>query len=163
MRTFKLILIAIFLIILQTVVLSRLKVFGVSTDLPIAFAALLAYLRGPREGFWFGALAGFSADVFSPERFVFAAAVSLACFVLGLLKNKFFSEEEAVMFIFVFAGTFFSYLFGSWILTGLYGKALSGAWALMFSVSLLNTLFTPYLKALILKAENADDGQRIKI
>ena len=153
----------VFLVLLQTVVLSRLKVFGVSVDLPIAFAALLAYIGGPREGFWFGALAGFSADVFSPERFVFVAAVSLTCFILGVLKERFFSEEEAVMFVFVFFGTFFSYFLSSWILTGLYGKELSGAWPLIFLVSLLNTLFTPYLKALTVKAEDTYYGRRIKI
>ena len=153
----------VFLIIFQTVVLSRLRVLGVSADLPIAFAALLAYIHGPREGFWFGAFAGFSADVFSPERFVFAAAVPLTCFVLGILKERFFSEEETVMFVFVFAGTFFSCLSASWVLTGLYGKGLSSAWMSMIIVSFLNMLFTPYLKALISKAENIDDGRRLKI
>jgi len=153
----------VFLIVLQTVVLSRLKLFGVSADLPVAFAALLAYIYGPREGFWFGALAGFFADVISPEKFVFVVAVSLTCFILGMLKDRFFNEEEIVMFVFVFAGTFFSYLCGSWMLTGLYGKALSEAWALMFFVSLFNTLFTQYLKVLISKVVNTDDGRRIKI
>lgn len=156
-------LIMLFLIVFQTIVLSRLRIFGISADLPVAFAVLLAYIGGPREGFWFGALAGFSADVFSPERFVFVVAVSLTCFFLGILKERFFSEEETIMFFFVFAGTFLSYLFGSWMLAGLYDKALSGAWVMILSVSLLNAFFTPYLKALILKADNTDDGQRIKI
>ncbi len=163
MRILKLFLIMFFLVILQTVLLSRLSVLGVSSDLPIAFACLAAFLIGPREGFWLGALAGFSADVFSPEKFVFAITVSLTCFVLGLLKERFFNEEDFVMFAFVFVGTFLSYLCGSWILSGLYGKEIFGTWTVILTVSLLNTLFTPYLKALIFKSESTGNGQRIKI
>lgn len=163
MRIFKLVLVMVFLIVFQTVVLSRLTLFGLSTDLPLAFAVLLSYMKGPREGFWFGALAGFSADVFSPERFVFAAAVPMTCFILGVLKEKFFSEEEAVMVVFVFAGTFFSYLSVSWMLSGIYDKPLSGGVWMIILVSLLNSLFTPYLKELIFKAEHENDGRRIKI
>ena len=149
----------LFLVVFQTVVLSRITVFGASLDLPVAFACLAAFMFGQREGFWLGVFAGVSADVFSPERFVLAMAVPLTCFLLGLLKERFFSEEETTMFAFVFGGTFFSYLSASWILTGLYAKDMSWTWPVIIVVSVLNALFTPYLKALIIRAESINDGK----
>jgi rod shape-determining protein MreD len=163
MRDLKLVLLMFFLAVLQSVVLSRVTVFGVSADLPIAMAALLAFLKGPREGFWFGALAGLLSDALSPAVFTVVVSASMTCFLLGLLKERFFSEEEPVMFVFVFAGTFFTYLATSWLLSGILGRPLSGVWQVIFLVSAINVLFTPYLKALLNKAESEENGRRLKI
>lgn len=163
MRDLKLAAFILFLAVLQSVVLSRVPLLGAYIDLPIAMTALLAFTGGPRDGFWYGAFAGLLSDALSPERFVFAVSAALSCFLLGLLRDLLFSDEEPVMFLFVFMGTIFTYLMSSWMLSGIYGRPLSSVWQIVLCVSLLNTLFTPYLKALSRKAESAEDGQRLKI
>jgi len=157
MRIFKTVLFLIFLIVFQMVVLSRISIFGINVDLPVAFVVLLSFFKGPRDGFWYGAFLGFMMDIFSSIPFVFVVSIPIVCLVCGMLKDKLFKEDEAVMFVFVFAGTFLVYLASSIVFSRFYGVNSSDLWLSCFGVSILNTLFVPVLKMSLYKIEGLSD------
>lgn len=86
----KVVLLVIIAVILQTVLVSRVSVMGISADLFLIFTVIMAISRGPTGGCVFGFFAGLAADVaYLAPLGVRAFVYVVTGYALGLLAERF--------------------------------------------------------------------------
>ena len=88
-RTIRLALLLILLVVLQTTVFPHLRIAGVVPDLGLVAAVAIAVRYGPELGAGFGFAAGFASDVFLQTPLGLAAlAVGLTAYLVGAMQGS---------------------------------------------------------------------------
>lgn len=88
-RTVRLALLLILLVVLQTTVFPHLRIAGVVPDLGLVAAVAIAMRYGPELGASFGFAAGLASDLFLQTPLGLAAlAVGLTAYLVGSLQNS---------------------------------------------------------------------------
>ncbi len=146
MRQIRLIALTIILLLLQSVVFSRLTLFGSTTDLPLIFVILVGILAGKREGFIYGALAGFLADIASGTAYFSLFILPLFGFMSGFMKEAVVSEDSAVLYAVIFAFSFLSVFLRGWLLNNYMGADLTGLVPVSLVSAAMNAIVSPALK-----------------
>jgi rod shape-determining protein MreD len=128
--------------ILQSTLVSHFRVWGVFADLPLLLVVSWALLRGSREGFVWGFIAGVAVDLFSGAPFG-AATFSLmaAGFLSGLSQSTVFRSQLLLpLLVMLLATVVYDILF------------LLVVWISGYSVSWLDSLFRLVLPSAVLNA-----------
>jgi rod shape-determining protein MreD len=88
-RTVRLALFLVLIVVVQTTVMPHLRVFGVVPDLGLVVAVALAVRYGPETGAAFGFAAGLAADAFLQTPLGLSAfAYGMTAYVVGVLQNS---------------------------------------------------------------------------
>ncbi|ACX52633.1 rod shape-determining protein MreD [Ammonifex degensii KC4] len=96
MQTFILLLLIGFSLLLQTTVLTYLRVAGVRPDLLLILAAFIGFWRGPREGGLWGAVAGLICDLVTGGFVGLNALTKLLAGYLAGQAGAFFYRESSL-------------------------------------------------------------------
>lgn len=93
---------------LQTVLIAKLKLFGVKADLPLAVTIAFALFSGSFYGEIFGFLSGFLTELNSggPIIGVQPFCNALTGYLIGLLRNRLFSDNLITQTLSGLGGTF---------------------------------------------------------
>jgi rod shape-determining protein MreD len=99
----KVVLLFVIAALLQTLVVSRVSVLGVTADLFLIFTVIVAIVRGPVWGAVFGFVAGVAADIAYLQPLGLRALVYVVTgYVLGTLAARF--GTDSLWIVFVYAG-----------------------------------------------------------
>jgi rod shape-determining protein MreD len=128
--------------ILQSTLVSHFRVWGVFADLPLLLVVSWALLRGPREGFVWGFIAGVAVDLFSGAPFGAATfGLMAAGFLSGLGQSTVFRSQLLLpLLVMLLATIVYDILF------------LLVVWISGYSVSWLDSLFRLVLPSAVLNA-----------
>ena len=143
----------------QTVVFSRLHIFGGGFDLLLTAVIIWGLTQGPLEGFWVGLFCGILMDSAACSSAVFTVSMALTGAGSGILKEKVFKDQEVVMFAAVFLVSLAAYLFQSWMLGYFCHKAVYDLWTSALISSAVNALFVPLVRQAVYKVTDYEQYQ----
>ena len=94
-QVFKMILLVLGSMILQTSLLANISIFGSKPSLPIALTVSIALFKGSFQGELFGFFSGLLCDLSSGGPFLGIQSLSLALvgYLAGLLRRRFYSDS----------------------------------------------------------------------
>ncbi len=145
MRQIKAVIFLFVLFIIQTVIFSRLPLFGICLDLFAGFVVIWGLKEGPAGGFLIGLIAGIFADSMYGTGQVFMFSAALLGFVAGTLKGAVFKDQNLVMYVLVFAGNIAYSLISSSMLQNYFDISLYAFWNKTLLSAVLNTAFVPLI------------------
>jgi|GEM_PF-3918312 len=145
MRILRLFIFVLVLFILQTVVLSRLFVFGAHFDVLLVFVICWGLMNGAPEGLAAGILTGLLADASTASTFFFSGIYGAAGYLCGILRSGVFRDDNVVIFGMVLAVTFITRLAEAFSLMQFSGRDVPSFIAAAFLSSLLNILLVPLI------------------
>lgn len=128
------------LFILQSIVTSRIEIFGGKADFLLTFTILAGVLFGPAEGILFGALSGFIIDSASSPYYLHLFSRALIGFFSGILKQQIFKDDELILVILVFGLSALTYILEIALLGQFFDKAIWNFIKPLLISSLLNML-----------------------
>lgn len=151
----------LFLLIFQTVILSRVIIFGYSFELLISFLALVTFIEGYENSFWLSLIIGITIDVLTNQIFAFTILLSTLSIVLGFIREKLFSKNDIVLYIFVFAFDFLVYFLVGSIFALKEQISIFEVTKTSFIFSIINLAFIPYLTTLIEKVVKSEVSKQL--
>lgn len=141
------ILLALFVILLQTTFTGLISIRGTSPDLLLLFVFFLAIKEGPFIGTIAGFLCGLSLDVYSPEYIGTSAfAMTITGFIIGLVNEKTIRVEGRLQLVFLFLSAFIHNMILHLFSNGLPGGAGN---TILFSV-LPTAIYTTIIGAIFI-------------
>jgi rod shape-determining protein MreD len=138
-------------ILLQSTVFAQIKLLGTKPELLYMVTVLVAIIEGPREGTFFGFLAGMAEDFFLDQpKGVTALTLTLLGYTVGLARQYIVSPSPILPVMLVAVGTFCAVCFYQvvrFLLGGLELEAVG-----FFRVSLLVAAYDGLLTPLVYPA-----------
>lgn len=94
-QIFKIFLLILLSILLQTTLIGKISIFGIKPDLPLALTVAIALFRGSLYGEIVGFVSGFFFDISSGGPFIGVQSFSktLIGYSIGLLRGRFYSDN----------------------------------------------------------------------
>jgi len=139
-------------LILQTSVLPHLTESGLTPDLVLVFVVLIGLHVGPREGLWWGALAGLLSDILAGRFIGFNIVTKLgAAYAAGFVGLKVYRHNPGVPAVLGFLATTVQELL-MFVMLRLYGLHIPFAPALTDNIlphSLVNLCLAVILSPLV--------------
>ena len=146
MKFFIIFILLLIIMLIQTTVLSFIRVGGVQPDLVLLVVIFNAFLRGSREGAFLGFLAGLFQDILIGNYIGFNALAKMgAGYMVGFAESKLFKDNIFVLVAVSFLATLISQIIYYTLLSVL-DVMVPPFWALfriMLPVSLYNTILAP--------------------
>jgi rod shape-determining protein MreD len=137
---------AIVMALLQTTIMPRLRVFGVSPDLVLLFTVTCGLLWGVRKGIVVGLVGGLVLDMSSSAFFgLSATGMAIVALISGLGGANVFPAARVVPFVVVLLASVVNVLLFALVLR-LTGDPLIGwaiLWRVMLPVAVVNTVCLP--------------------
>ncbi|MCX5748734.1 MAG: hypothetical protein NTZ10_00595 [Candidatus Saganbacteria bacterium] len=151
MRIIRLFLFILVIFVLQTVVLTHIRLFGAYFCPLLALVIIWGLMKGTVEGFFAGLLSGFLMDISAANILFFTVTYPLAGYLCGLARESVFRDEDTVIFAVVFLGSLITFLAEALLLSQFFGRNNPGFWTTAVISALLNTAFVPLMKMSLAK------------
>jgi len=139
---------AVLMALLQTTIMPRLRLFGVSPDLALLFTATCGLLWGVRKGIIVGLVSGFVLDMCSSAFFgLSATALMVVALISGLGQANVFPSARLVPYVVVLLASLAQVLLFAAVLR-MTGDPLIGwaiLWRIVLPVVAVNTLCLPLM------------------
>lgn len=132
----------IIILIIQTLVFSRLAIFNAHIDLLLIFTVLAGIFFGPAEGLFIGLISGFFIDILTFPFYVQIFSRGLIGYLSGILQQHIFKDDNAVLFLIIFSSGIITYAFDAVILNQFFNITIVNILKPLLISSLLNMLPT---------------------
>ena len=142
-------------LVVQTVFIPYVRLFGVIPDLLLVMVAISSILAGRRYGVIVGALAGVFQDIFSSTVYVHTISKIIIGYIIGFIKENILGGEEAISAVIVFIVSVIASVIDISLLYFFMGRSVSSAYYIFITIiiySFYNIVFVPVLYPMIKSA-----------
>ncbi|HZK19077.1 MAG TPA: rod shape-determining protein MreD [Clostridia bacterium] len=151
MRSTILLLLLGFVLLIQSTVMDLLSIAGIKPDLVMLIVVSNGFLRGTREGSFFGIIAGLLVDLLTGNYIGhYMLTMMFAGYLAGWFGSRFYKENPGIVLGTVFlcslAGQLLYYVL--LLFLGVYVTPLHALFFVMLPTATYNTLLTPLLYGL---------------
>ncbi|MFC1559744.1 rod shape-determining protein MreD [Candidatus Margulisiibacteriota bacterium] len=157
MTWFKFVVLLISTLIVQTVLMPYLKVFGVAPDLLLVVVTISAIAMGRKYGVIVGAIAGFLQDIFSSTVYIHTISKIMVGYIIGFIKENVLGGEEAISAVTVFLVSIISAVIDVVMLYFFVGRPTSTFYYVLLTIVIYSfyniisvPVFYPIMKATVL-------------
>lgn len=144
-------LLLILFVVLQSTVLGRLAINGVTPDFALIILVFISNSSGSMKGQGLGFISGLAQDLLSSSPLGFNCLIgTIIGFIFGKLRGKLFLDSILLPVLFVVSATVFKELFSSLLAAGFMPESGLKFFNRPFLIELgLNAFFSPFIFAFV--------------